>query len=68
MAKISVVIPDHGTYECSDVALDLAIERFLPASQIGLSTLVNELTGIDYRQESISTLLVMLASFYYSEV
>jgi hypothetical protein len=64
MIKISITNA-HGTFTTTTSALDLIIERYLPASPLQLQRILSETTGIPERDyydvHAVSELLVMLA-------
>ena len=63
---ISTDIQGLGRFEVLSRLVDRAIEDYLPASAAQLKSLVEERTGEEFleRPVDVSTLLVVLASFY----
>lgn len=66
MSIISTDIQGLGRFEVLSRLVDRAIEDYLPASAAQLKSLVEERTGEEFleRPVDVSTLLVVLASFY----
>ena len=65
MAKITAYVQGHGNFEAPAQLVDRAIEEYLPASGKQLHDLVEERTGGEFLEPwDVSTLLVVLASFY----
>jgi hypothetical protein len=64
MIKISITNA-HGTFTTTTSALDLIIDRYLPASALQLQRVLSETTGTPERDyddvHAVSELLVMLA-------
>lgn len=59
---VTADIPGHGSFTPTAASVDLAIERYLPASPRQLQALVTERTGIDYSDvHEVSALLIVLA-------
>jgi hypothetical protein len=63
---ISTDVQGLGRFEVPAHLVDRAIEEYLPASAAQLKALVEERTGDEFleRPVDVSTLLVVLASFY----
>ena len=65
MSIISTLIPGLGRFEVPAHLVDRAIAEYLPASGKELHSIVEARTGSEFLEPwDVSTLLVVLASFY----
>lgn len=65
-ASVTVTIPERGTYAVSSAALDWAIQKYLPASPVGLRAVLAEHSAVYFDDVfDVSALLVVLADLTY---